>query len=337
MSKVYGYHQGDRSEYLGRYLLSALGHTVMVERPADYFGVDMYLKLADLTDGRGQVLRLNGMECAIQFKSDYQMIPVDTVDARTALYDLRQPFFICVVDKETKTIRLFQTLGRFNSYWNDPNKHVGIVLGNHRDGFPFAAERFDDLNLPTAHGNLKERLEALKGYIYCGDPIVTIGLEKIFTPQGIDDVLRSSAKTLTEWIELDNQAIVMKILGLPASASRRVDKNDATEKNLPGLFMENPTAEQLGLLLNCMGALARLTAECFDLRLKHAAPGNPTIEDMEQVTEYMREFANRVYSDRKQLFPTVDGSLFHFYLPGESAMLESRNLPPEQPTDDVHE
>lgn len=45
MAKIWGYHEGDRSELLGRYLLSALGLTIMIERQEDHFGVDLILKL----------------------------------------------------------------------------------------------------------------------------------------------------------------------------------------------------------------------------------------------------------------------------------------------------
>ena len=286
----------------------------MVERPADYFGVDMYLKLTDLTNGRGRVHQLNGMECAIQFKSDYKAIPVNTDDAKTALYDLRQPFFICVVDKKNKKIKLFQTLGRFNSYWNDASKDVEIILENHSDGYPFDTH-----------------------CIYCGDPIMTLGFENMFGEEDIDVVLKSNVKTLVKYIELENQIIVMKTLGLPASAIFENDKNDFTGKKVPGLFMENPTIEQLGLLLNCMSALGSLTGECFDLRIKNSVLVKPATADTDRVRDYMRTFAKQISNDRNTLFPSVKESLFNFYRPGESAMEESRNLQTKPPTENFRD
>jgi hypothetical protein len=99
--KTSAFHKRDRSKYLGRYMLSALGNTVVVELPTIYFGVDMYLKLVDQLSDR---MVLNGLECAIQFNSSARNLPITNDENRVALYPLRQPMFIAIVDNATQNL-----------------------------------------------------------------------------------------------------------------------------------------------------------------------------------------------------------------------------------------
>ena len=107
--KPQGFHEGDRSEYLGQFALSTVGHWVPVPRQADHFGVDLYLQLFD-EDGRN--LRTTGMGCAFQLKSTNDDIHVDSTEKVMALQGLAYPLFIGVIDKSSGTITIFSTILR---------------------------------------------------------------------------------------------------------------------------------------------------------------------------------------------------------------------------------
>lgn len=69
-------------------MLSSLEHSVVVERPADYFGEDMYFKLVDELRDR---MVLNGLECAIRLNQAPNRVSADTDAAllRLVLQSLR--------------------------------------------------------------------------------------------------------------------------------------------------------------------------------------------------------------------------------------------------------
>ncbi len=107
------YREGNRSEYLAQYFLSALGVSVSVPRPED-IGIDFYCALAQQV---GQRLTFHspfavqvGSYGTKQFSyggyTDQGVWRKEEIDW---LFSQELPLFVCTVDKDTLAFRLYST------------------------------------------------------------------------------------------------------------------------------------------------------------------------------------------------------------------------------------
>ena len=182
---------GDRSELFARYVLAAFGHTVEVERQDDYFGVDLYLKFVTLTP---ETMALNGLECAIQVKSNDDDISVHDFSRRTALYDLQHPLFLCVVNRSDAMLRIYSMLNRFATYWSHPEQDTVIDLKSSGRDLP-PEQRFVN--------------------IHVGDqPILQFDAGEV-DQEGHIAKRNEIISRWAEWIRLENDAISWKRRNIP--------------------------------------------------------------------------------------------------------------------------
>lgn len=190
--KPFGFHEGDRSEYLAHYALSAIGHCVPVPRQADYFGVDLFLQLHE---PKGRNLHTTGLGCAFQLKSTTDDIPIDTEEKRITLHGLAYPFFIGVLMKSEGRLDIYKTIYRSAVYWHFPTANFTIRL----DG----SEYLDHPN-STKHNQV----------LACGRPIASVTISELdgANRQQVRSNLRD---VLSYWTCLDTDALAWKANYLP--------------------------------------------------------------------------------------------------------------------------
>jgi hypothetical protein len=129
--RAYSFREGDRSEYLAQFLLSAVGLCTPIPRQED-IGFDFSCSIADQEEG---VLSF-GFPYLISIKSQsnpgVQLTPSDTIIAenRTHHFDwlFRQnmPTFLGVVDKDEVKLRIFSLLPLWFLYYDD-QPHIGTL------------------------------------------------------------------------------------------------------------------------------------------------------------------------------------------------------------------
>lgn len=191
--KPSGFHEGDRSEYLGQYALSTVGHCVPVPRQADHFGVDLFLHLHEPA---GRNLQVTGFGCAFQLKSLTEDIPIDTEEKRIALHGLAYPFFIGVINKAEGRFDIYKTIYRSAIYWHFPKAQFTI--------------RMDDTEY-LEHPNDTEDGQILG----CGIPIASVRISQLDDPEIAEQVRSNLRDVLTYWIALDMDALAWKATYLP--------------------------------------------------------------------------------------------------------------------------
>jgi len=155
------WHQGDRSEYLVQYALSAVAAVVPVIRQEDY-GIDF---LCNLTPQKGRSLVI-GPAFGLQAKSisandvSYGMVEDQDGKAKRKpeeidwLYGQDNPLFFVSVDRDRLSLKLYSTVRIWRPYWKEgPPKQATLyfdVMERQGDpgGQPYACVR-DHQNLPT--------------------------------------------------------------------------------------------------------------------------------------------------------------------------------------------
>lgn len=129
-SILFDFRQGNRSEYLALYVLSALGIAVYVQRTED-IGVDFYCSLAN-RKGRRMTFHSPFL---VQVKSNHRKICYGGPDKKNNKWKKEQiewlfaqelPFFIAVVDKKTLKLELYSTSNMWGAHYKDG--YVGEVV-----------------------------------------------------------------------------------------------------------------------------------------------------------------------------------------------------------------
>ncbi len=121
-SRTFSFREGDRSEYLALYLLSALGLVTQVPRQED-IGFDFVCSIADQETGR---LTFNH-QYVVSVKSKaypaVQLTPSNKWDGKEPvhfswLFRLELPFLLAVVDKDNESLSVFSTLPVWFIYYD---------------------------------------------------------------------------------------------------------------------------------------------------------------------------------------------------------------------------
>jgi hypothetical protein len=129
-SILFDFRQGNRSEYLALYILSALGIAVYVQRTED-IGVDFYCSLAK-RKGRRMTFHSPFL---VQVKSTHGKICYGGPDKKNKKWKKEQidwlftqelPFFIAVVDKKALKLELYSTSNMWAAHYKDG--YVGEVV-----------------------------------------------------------------------------------------------------------------------------------------------------------------------------------------------------------------
>jgi hypothetical protein len=102
------FHEGSRSEYLAQYVFSSFGTAFPVPHQEDT-GVDLYCTLVERV-GR---LSWPRQHYTVQVKSDTTPWRLDSAESVRWLVKHPLPIFMCVLDKSTGRLRVWQTFCRF--------------------------------------------------------------------------------------------------------------------------------------------------------------------------------------------------------------------------------
>ena len=192
--KIYGYHEGDRSEYLAQFAFSTVGHCIPVPREADYFLTDL---IVHLFSRDGKVLKVNGLEFGIQIKSDTKEVPITGADARCSFFRTLRPLLIGVIGKREGDLSVYTTIHRLRLAWTDLERDVKLTFSGGTD-----------FNAPCQAGDTRFLL---------GEPIIKVRLDDLDHP---DSTRRSEIcgllwALLTSWVEFEVVAITGRRNFLP--------------------------------------------------------------------------------------------------------------------------
>src|SRR5947208_2597136 len=126
--RVFSWREGDRSEYLAHFLLSAIGLVTPIPRQED-IGVDFYCSLADqekgvLTFGFPFIVQTKAIGTPvveIRPPDDYQHQQRVILDHISWLFRQELPLFLALVDKEDISIRLYSLSPLWFIYYDNEN------------------------------------------------------------------------------------------------------------------------------------------------------------------------------------------------------------------------
>jgi hypothetical protein len=195
---------GDRSEYLAQYFLSAFGVSVLVPRQED-IGIDFYCSLAE-KNGRHLIYRWPfWVQVGSEGSKKFEYGGVTTGDWKRweieGLRDLQIPFFVGLVDKEKRCLRLFSSSAKWfllNSRW--PIGQLDLCSDDTRDPMQY----YQTGEVDTQQG----RLPCFQ--IPLGAPILEVTLEDIGTEK-----FHAAARILGSAIEKEYENIVYSKIGTP--------------------------------------------------------------------------------------------------------------------------
>ena len=208
---LHNFRQGNRSELLADYLLSAIGISTPVRRQDDY-GFDFYCQLSDQQSG----YLTFGYPFVIQIKSDSsEKIAYGNLNAKkwkkentSWLFRNDLPFFVGIVDKAALSISIFDTTGLWQVYNSNSENYSYIEL------------------IPTIHpmGEMRENCkmeritdweesgDGIRYTIDMGNPIVTIA----YTDLENDHALWERKETIRAIVRIEQQNIIHRKLGIRA-------------------------------------------------------------------------------------------------------------------------
>jgi hypothetical protein len=109
------FHEGSRSEYLAQYIFASFGTAVAVPHQEDS-GIDLNCTLVERV---GQRARTSAY-FSVQVKSEMKPWVLGDADSVRWLVEHPLPFFYCVVDKRTASMRLYQVGPRFYAWASPP-------------------------------------------------------------------------------------------------------------------------------------------------------------------------------------------------------------------------
>lgn len=203
--------EGTRSEYLAQYALSAFGTAVPVPHPEDS-GIDIYCTLGRRVGRRFLVEN----QYLVQVKSTKEPITYSGSDEVKWILSHNYPFIICVVNKSTLELELFQTLALSMLGSKKGIKSLSLVFKSSPTN-----EYFPQL------------IETDNVTLYLGQPIASFCVADLAAEEKKSVI----AKTIKSWIELDQENIGLKETGF--TMYRVPDSWNANEPILPLKFVGN--------------------------------------------------------------------------------------------------
>jgi len=207
----YDFRQGNRSEYLALYILSALGIAVYVQRTED-IGVDFYCSLAQK---KGRILTFHS-PFLVQVKSNHRKICYGGPNKKSKkwkkeqidwLFSQELPFFIAVVDKINYKLELYSTSNMWSAHYKDGNVGEVVLELNQPKGKDEVFAPEDSLivqDWPEGIGNGKRVIVPL------GYALVSISLNEVEN----QDKLEMYRQILKASIQMEQENITYRRLGV---------------------------------------------------------------------------------------------------------------------------
>lgn len=203
------FFQGNRSELLADFLLSAIGIATPVRRQFDH-GIDFYCNL--IKSGNSKYLTF-GYPFAIQIKS---ISKSDVVfgskenwkpESISWLFENELPFFIGIIDKKKTSLDIYDTTGLWQLYLNDEKNFSQIIL---RPGTREKTEWRANItsvrleNWDASNGDSHTHIVDL------GNAIISINSEDLQN----ENILSSKIEILREAIKIEQENIIRRNLGI---------------------------------------------------------------------------------------------------------------------------
>lgn len=179
--------EGTRSEYLARYVLSSFGTAIPVPHPEDS-GIDLYCTLGQRVGRRFLVEN----QYLVQVKSTRDPIHYKGADEVKWLLSHKYPIFLCVVNKASLQVELYQTLALSTLSAKMGIENLSLALGTSQNG-----EYFPKL------------VETANLTLFLGEPIVSFDVASL----SAEETKIAIANTLKSWVELDQENIGLKETG----------------------------------------------------------------------------------------------------------------------------
>lgn len=177
--------QGDHGERLAEFILGSFAFTTNVPRPED-IGHDFHCVLAERA-GSAKFL-LMGPSFNVQVKSDHQPLRFDHEHEIDWIVKQENPFFLCVMTRETLTCEVYSTWNRVNGFLLYGPKPTLLQPGGE---FALPFETDGVLHIPL------------------GPPVV-----RLTAQDATDAKVGWVAEVLRPWIQLDRLNIVNAEVGL---------------------------------------------------------------------------------------------------------------------------
>lgn len=230
----YPFRQGDRSEYLALYILSALGIVVPVPRQED-IGADFYCSLADLKGNRltfrmpylVQAKSRSAREISYGGVSEKDTWKKEEIDW---LFSQELPLLIGVVDKKHLTLDLYSTSNIWAAWYAQRNCGQ-VVL------FPDRVDNHQQVAAPSRKPPATSwPAEIGDGYVWevpLGPPVVSISIDDIED----ETCLVKIRSVLSQALDLDQTNITYRRLNAPYSRwLHRFTTNEINASQLLGVF-----------------------------------------------------------------------------------------------------
>ena len=184
--RVYGFREGDRSEYIAQFLLSRFSFVYPFPRQED-FGVGDFLCILSRIEKK-LVFPEDGFY--VQVKSNEDDITYDKDAASWISNHMDLPLLICVIDKKNSHLKMYST----SKSWG------GLFMLHSPDTLIL---RFDEGTEDITHVD-REKREII---VPIGDPILSLNSDEI------ERVPDFCAKILRPWLKLDKLNIARRSIG----------------------------------------------------------------------------------------------------------------------------
>jgi len=212
------FRQGNRSEYLAQYLLTALGTAVYVPRQEDV-GIDFNCAIChnngkiDEVKEQFHVQIKSNLSDEIEYgsiiKSGKENKPKWKKHELDWLFNLDNPLFIGICDKTSSSLELYSTSFMWYNYYN--KKFLTIkFLPNVPSGKYEEVHATDDIDISEWAGDINVNIPKVKTLVKMGPPIIKLDIN---TVQDEDQIFRIR-KLMRQAILLEQGNINYKKLNL---------------------------------------------------------------------------------------------------------------------------
>ncbi len=213
------FRQGNRSEYLAQYLLSYLGTTVFVPRQEDV-GIDFNCAIS-VASGHVEEIK---EQFHVQIKSnitddiEFGEVAKTGKNQKTKwkqyelewLFNLDNPLFIGIVNKDEGSLELYSTSFMWYNYWN--RKFLTVkFLPNHPSGDMAEIHVQEDIDISEWASDLETTEPKVKTVVPMGPPIIKLTKENIRQ----SEVLPTLKNLFRLAIQIEQANITYKKLRLP--------------------------------------------------------------------------------------------------------------------------
>jgi hypothetical protein len=229
--RLFGFRQGDRSEYLALYALTRVAFITPVPRQEDFGVVDFRCVLARREDSF--VVPHGAFH--VQVKSEGAELELRSGEIRWISTNMDCPLFICVVDKARAAMRLYSCL----------NLWTALFFRMHPQRIRLVTGRSESNDMPFVHreGTSGNAVLDVEGEfdVFLGEPCIDMTLAEF--EQNADRVF----EILDAWIRLDRLNVALMRVGRAAACTYQ----SATPNEVPsqvGFYVFHRPVNQHGLL-----------------------------------------------------------------------------------------